>query len=197
MNLTVKTSVNGARIDELIRGLRRFNTTGVMRKVHLNDYAEQALDFLRSVFPRSSGSSNQEEFGMHLVEGWFTRVRHTPATLGFEIAHSLFNNRRGRTVLNVLETGHRPFTWVTKDNVRFVGVFDKIARVRGKGKGSGRKVGRKLGKVSRWVHLPEGTEIHRGARAGSHSESRTKVFIYDVLIPRMRADIERAYAKEL
>lgn len=173
IDFTLTVRPDKRRIDKLVEDLEYVSRNSFVRSLPLAEYREQALAYLKRQFPVSqNGSTNQIEFGYHLVEGWKSELVQSVTGVGFRIYHKGENIPRLALILRALDQGSRPFSYVAKDDFTFWG---RYVNARG-------KLGRKQG----WVTITEGRTVARGAREGSAYAEKTSDYIEDVLLPRMR-----------
>lgn len=177
MPIRVKFTFDEHRYSEIVAGLRRVDTPGVLRKIDLAPYQKKALLFLRRVFPYSGakGSTNQLEFKAHLIDGWRVNRIIMATTVGFSLDHVLRGNRRANRVLDVLDRGSSAWTFITNKTLRF-----RDNRVK-----------------KAWVTMSAGAAIHHRDHPGSEYREKTFTFINEVLLPQIRKEVTRVIRKEV
>lgn len=176
ISLKVTVKPDERRIAKLVKDLGYVSSETFTRSLPLRQYREQALDYLKDLFPTSTKSkSNTNEFGDHLVRGWKTEYIHTKTGVGFRLFHAQENNSRVQTVLKSLDKGSQFFTYDAEEEFRF---FGRYASKKGKHAANG------------WITIAEGRTVIRGPRKGLNYAEKTSEYIQLVLLPQMRAMVQ-------
>jgi hypothetical protein len=181
MPIRVKILFGEHRFSEVVAKLKRVDTPGTLAKINLQPFEKKALLFLQRIFPVSKkGSTNQKEFGMHLVEGWRVNRILLATTLGFQIDHVLRGNRHASKILDALDIGTNAWNYVASRTLHFI---DR----RGRGR---------TGKPN-WVSVRAGDSIHHQAHGGTFYRQRTFNYINEILLPQIRDKVSEVVAKEV
>ena len=171
--ITVDARVAQKKIERVAEELHYVSTESFLRGLGLKSHAAEALSFLKRVFPSSEGGSGStsdiNEFGMHLREGFKVDTFIKGSKLGFTVSHILDRNNRAQTILNALDVGSSAHTRVYYEPIHFL-------------------ANRKSKKGLNWVSLPIDKPIKYSARAGVHYTDKTKKFIEQYLLPKIKAD---------
>ncbi len=184
LTITAKLKPDSRRIDRLVEDLQYVNSQSFVRSLPLASFRERALNFLKKHFPVSKqGSSNQNEFGYHLVEGWKSKLVSSVTGVGFELYHMGEGNSRILTILNSLNTGSKAFSYTAKDDFVFWGKYRTL-----KGK---------LTKREGWISIVEGRTVNRSEREGVEFEQDTYDYITMTLLPEMREMVRDRVASRL
>jgi hypothetical protein len=174
--IDVEARVAERRIEQTVRELKYVSSNSFLAGLALRQKADEALSYLKSIFPEGSGVNDQNEFGMHLKDGFFANYYAEGAKVGFTIGHQLSRQKRAQTVLRSLDTGSQEFSYIAQSTFHFLADPSALGRRRSK----------KAANI--WVTIYEGQEVHRGAREGVFYTDRTEEFIARTILPEVKQE---------
>ncbi len=185
--IEVDERISAKRIDTLVSELKYVNSNTFLAGLALRQKADQALSFLKSIFPHSLGNSKSDlnEFGMHLRSGFVASYSNSGSKIAFSISHALEGESRAETVLRSLDTGSRAFKWIADRTLHFLGDAKTLGR---KNPGKSRLL---------WVTIGAGQEVDKSARLGVEYTSRTEEYIRDVIFPELQVDFDEKVANRM
>ena len=183
----IRTNLSRRKISEVASELNYVSSDTFLRGLALNTKAQDALTYLKSIFPVGSSGHTLREFGLaHLVQGFTAKPIKGANGVGIIIEHKLWGEGRGRTVLRSLDTGHGAYEYEVQEETSFKADASSWS-----------PTGKKSKSKDIWVRLIEGQIVVHQPRAGIHYVDLTKRYIESEILPYLREEFSDKVAARM